>query len=559
MESMKKYLKTEKGKTLAGAVVLALLPVFYALLRCLMDGKGISDLYLPASTWNDELFYYKLTENVVNYGYPQGYFGFNESHGLCLSFAAWSPLLLLSWVIWGLIFGWNLLSPILCNMAFLAIALFLFGMWTRPTWKQILAMACLYGAFTPITRFTLSCIPEAELFALLILFLGLALSCEKKYRGKKVAGMFVLVMLMTWMRPYLILLFLTPYVLWKKQRTLRSGDSPEKPKVSETEKSNEKQNVSKCHVGLTEYVTLLLGSLTVAVYWAVNHFFSAPYLTDLFYTDWIKTYFAEGLLAGIKYTLWKLADSLRTVFRLIGDNLFSQGQQDSAAGCYYLIFLMLFLIVLLKVVIGLKQSRKQETGGSILPEVQMLLCMAGFFVADLLMYRIQEGGRHTLVYIVGCLFLIPFWREKERYPISGILCILFLVILVGRADVPYEFALPYRTEEHAADLARLETQLEKEMRLTADTPNYDNTVIWTVWDSVDGQTRTVDFGAYYAVPTGFGINLCDGGYMDANLEHLQSRYIGTIPGGAFEKRCMEAGGKRIGACDRLVVYDMRPE
>ena len=95
--------------------------------------------------------------------------------------------------------------------------------------------------------------------------------------------------------------------------------------------------------------------------------------------------------------------------------------------------------------------------------------------------------------------------------------------------------------------------------MTADARSYDNTVIWTVWDSVDGQTRTVDFGAYYAVPTGFGINLCDGGYMDANLEHLQSRYIGTIPGGAFEKRCMEAGGKRIGACDRLVVYDMRPE
>ena len=312
MESMKKYLKTEKGKTLAGAVVLALLPVFYAVIRCLMDGKGISDLYLPASTWNDELFYYKLTENVVNYGYPQGYFGFNESHGLCLSFAAWSPLLLLSWVIWGLIFGWNLLSPILCNMAFLAIALFLFGMWTRPTWKQILAMACLYGAFTPITRFTLSCIPEAELFALLILFLGLALSCEKKYRGKKVAGMFVLVMLMTWMRPYLILLFLAPYVLWKKQRARH----------------------------IVEYVTLLIGCVTVAVYWAVNHFFSAPYLTDLFYSDWIKTYFTEGLLAGIKYTLWKLADSLRTVFRLIGDNLFSNGQQDSAAGCYYLIFFL---------------------------------------------------------------------------------------------------------------------------------------------------------------------------------------------------------------------------
>ncbi len=547
MESMKKYLKTEKGKTLAGAVILALLPVFYAVIRCLMDGKGISDLYLPASTWNDELFYYKLTENVVNFGYPQGYFGFNESHGLYLSFAAWSPLLLLSWVIWGLLFGWNLLSPFLCNMAFLAIALLLFGLWTRPTWKQILAIVCLYGAFTPITRFTLSCIPETELFALLILFLGLSISCGKKYDRKKVVGMFVLVMLMTWMRPYLILLFLTPYVLWKKERTLKC------------EGSDGKQNNRVHRVSIVETVTLLLGCVTVAVYWAVNHFFSAPYLTDLFYTDWIKTYFTDGLLAGIKYTLWKLVDSLRTVFRLMGDNLFFQGQQDSAAGCYYLIFLMLFLIFLLKVVIGLKQSYKQETDGSFLLEVQILLCMAGFFVADLLMYRIQEGGRHTLVYIVGCLFLIPFWEEKERYRISGILCILFLVILVGRADVPYEFALPYQTEEHVADLAQLEKQLEKEMRLTADAPSYDNTVIWTVWDSVDGQTRTVDFGAYYAVPTGFGINLCDGGYMDANLEQLQSRYIGTTPGGAFEKRCIEAGGKRIGVCDRLVVYDMRTE
>ena len=547
MESMKKYLKTEKGKTLAGAVILALLPVFYAVIRCLMDGKGISDLYLPASTWNDELFYYKLTENVVNYGFPQGYFGFNESHGLYLSFAAWSPLLLLSWVIWGLLFGWNLLSPFLCNMAFLAIVLLLFGLWTRPTWKQILAIACLYGAFTPITRFTLSCIPETELFALLILFLGLAISCEQKYDRKKVVGMFALVMLMTWMRPYLILLFLTPYVLWKKERTLKC------------EGSDGKQNNRVHRVSIVETVTLLLGCVTVAVYWAVNHFFSAPYLTDLFYTNWIKTYFTDGLLAGIKYTLWKLVDSLRTVFRLIGDNLFSNGQQDNAAGCYYLIFLMLFLIFLLKVVIGLKRSHKQEKDSSFLLEAQMLLCMSGFFVADLLMYRIQEGGRHTLVYIVGCLFLIPFWKEKERYRISGVLCILFLVILVGRADVPYEFALPYRTEKHAADLAQLEKQLEEEMHLSADAPNYENTVIWTVWDSVDGQTRTVDFGAYYAVPTGFGINLCDGGYMDANLEQLQSRYIGTIPGGAFEKRCIEAGGKRVGVCDRLVVYDMKPE
>lgn len=89
----------------AAALLLALVPWICAWVYCLLRGRGLGDIYLPASPWNDELFYYKLTENVISYGYPQGYFGFNESHGLYLSFAAWSPVLLLFWVVWGLFFG----------------------------------------------------------------------------------------------------------------------------------------------------------------------------------------------------------------------------------------------------------------------------------------------------------------------------------------------------------------------------------------------------------------------------------------------------------------------
>lgn len=135
--------------------------------------------------------------------------------------------------------------------------------------------------------------------------------------------------------------------------------------------------------------------------------------------------------------------------------------------------------------------------------------------------------------------------------------VIFLLLFVGRGNIPYEFALPYGSEEHRDDLKNLEEQLEERMELAGDAPNYDNTVIWTAWDSVDGETKTVDFGAYYAVPKGFGINLCDGGYMDVNLETLRSRYIGTVPGGEFEKRCIAAGGREVGRCERLVVYEMR--
>ncbi len=86
--------KREWGTCLR-AVLLALLPVIACLVYCVGKGQGIGQIYLPASERNDELIYYKQVEAILRCGYPQGYFGFNESHALRLSFAAWSPVLML--------------------------------------------------------------------------------------------------------------------------------------------------------------------------------------------------------------------------------------------------------------------------------------------------------------------------------------------------------------------------------------------------------------------------------------------------------------------------------
>ncbi len=522
----------ERWNVAAAAFFLAFVPMICAGLYCLLKGQNFSQIYLPASPWNDELFYYKLTENVLAYGYPQGYFGFNESHGLYLSFAAWSPVLLLFWVAWGFFFGWDLLSPMVCNLALLSISMLLYGVLVKPDKRQSLLIGILYGTFLPVTRFALSCIPEAELFALFILFLGLAISCERLYKGWMMGLMMGLVMLMTWMRPYLILLFLTPAVLIVRRKGWK--------------------------------MLIPTGGImvvTVAAYAAINHFFSAPYLTDLFYTEWIRVYYDQGILAGLRYTVWKLYTSLISVADMIRENLMVENGLISAAGLYYFIFLLLLFLLTVKMI---RRLFYKNWKGFLL-EGQMILCMTGFFVADLLMYRLQEGGRHTLVYIVGCLFLLPFPDKVFGKFKKGLVflpagtALVFLILFLWRGNIPYEFAVPFGDAEQRRDLADLERQLSENMSLTENTPNYDNTVIWTAWDSVNGETKMVDFGAYYAVPKGFGINLCDGGYMDVNLEHLQSRYIGVIPRGEFQKRCQAAGGQIVGSCDRLIVYDMRPE
>ena len=110
----------------AAALFLALVPWICALAYCLLKGESFRNIYLPDSPWNDELFYYKLTEGVLSHEYPQGYFGFNESHGLYLSFAAWSPVLVWPWLLHGMLFGWNLMSPVYCNILLLTLALLLF-------------------------------------------------------------------------------------------------------------------------------------------------------------------------------------------------------------------------------------------------------------------------------------------------------------------------------------------------------------------------------------------------------------------------------------------------
>ena len=156
---MKVFLK-KHGKLLSAAFLLSLLPLICCLVHCGVQGYSIRDVYLPASEWNDELFYFKQVEGILKNGYPYGYFGFNESHAAKLSFAAWSPVLVIPWVLWGFVFGWNLLSPIWCNIFLMGLAIFLFVLLVKPQKKQMLTLAVLYCLFPMFTRYILSGMPE---------------------------------------------------------------------------------------------------------------------------------------------------------------------------------------------------------------------------------------------------------------------------------------------------------------------------------------------------------------------------------------------------------------
>ena len=63
----------------------------------------VTEIFLPVSSWSDEVIYSKQLSAAVQYGAPQGYFGFNESHAAVGTYAAWGPAVFLVYALPGLL------------------------------------------------------------------------------------------------------------------------------------------------------------------------------------------------------------------------------------------------------------------------------------------------------------------------------------------------------------------------------------------------------------------------------------------------------------------------
>ena len=313
--------------TLLKAVLMALLPLLCCLVRTAAEGRSIGQVYLPSSEWNDELFYFKQVEGIVNYGFPRGYFGFNESHALQLSFAAWSPVLVFPWILWGLLFGWNLLSPVICNIVLLTITMFVFVWLVKPTWKQLGILTVLFSLYSLFVRYMLSGMPEVICFSLLILFYGLAMSYLKKESRGKLIAMLVISVLLTLMRPYMLLFLALACYFW----------------ICRNKKAG--------WIG-----SILIVAATGITYALIKHYLGAEYFTPLFYTDWITTFFTDGIGAGFRNLFgtlyWKGLEFYR--------HCIEGGRNGLASGAFFDGYLLVLLILLVQSFLDIRTLRRAK-------------------------------------------------------------------------------------------------------------------------------------------------------------------------------------------------------
>ena len=515
-EHIKKYMRFYK------AALMALIPLVACIVVCAVEGRAIWDVYIPASDWNDELFYYKQVEGMLKYGYPYGYFGFNESHAEVLSFAAWSPVLVWPWLIWGFLFGWNLLSPVYCNIAIMMLVVFLFVWLVKPDRKQMVRIAILFAVFPLFVRYMQSVMPECICFSMLIVFVGFGYAYIHEEKTGHIVGMLVLAGVLTLMRPYMVVFLILPAVLLiRKYKWLGAGIG----------------------AGVT--------GITGVLYVLINKFLAAEYFTPLFDVTWITTYFTDGFAEGVRYT-W---DKLYTKgWDFIGKCM--QGIREGlATGSFFVGFLLVMVIVALYALYKL-YTKEYKTA---LIYGHYGFCCFAMWMALLLMYKMQEGSKHLLTFIAAGLFMIAMMKVK--YSLQTILCcIVFVYLYFFMAIDAYDYQNRYRNDELVAEIQRTEADFHEKLALNMeDVPNYDNNVIWVTHDyhAETGEQMTTDYQVLYGLPAGFGISCCYPDYILDQFDTLQSKYICTPTGGEIDRLCVECGLEVITQGMNVTCYQLR--
>lgn len=521
MPKVVEWFKKKENRILILKLLLALcFPFVLCVCYCLREGAWIGDLHLGSAQNNDILFYYKQVEGMVEYGIPQGFFGYNESAALKGSFGVWGPFVLLPWAIWGKLFGWTMSSPFICNIVALSITFALVVWWIRPNLKQMAISAVMIALFPAFARYTMSNLAELFMFCYVLSFYGLAMSYARKENKGKLIGMFALGSFLVWLRPYMALLLLLPgFFLFLKNKWLGF------------------------------FITAALGFGNVAVYFLISYFLTADYFLQMFDFYLVTSFFQHGFETGVYY----LAQQVRNLF----GELFGHMKQSFIDGAfmgsnYWVLFLLCILISTL--IYRLCKQKEKLYSWVCVHFIFTSLC--GMTVMIMLMQKINETSRHIMAFILvgmvllGCTFEVK-WKDLWKPLLVAVLCI---VLYHYFPDDGKDYQTPIRIQERYEEQVAWQ-EINQKIQLEMDgTPSYANTLIWVFSDKVDGKPAYMSWRHMLSVPAGMGISCCMDSYLIENWDSLKSRYISTLSEGEIAQMCEESGFEKIGEAYGKVLY-----
>ncbi len=309
----------------------------------------VTEIFLPVSSWSDEVIYSKQLAAAVQYGAPQGYFGFNESHAAVGTYAAWGPAVFLVYALPGLLLrGQN--AFLWCNLLFVVLGWTFFARAARLGWKRQLAFAAALAAMNAPIRYVFSAMQEPLHYALMLAVLGCGILARRDKSRAAWAGLCVLCAVATLVRPYEAVLWLFPLLLCRQDR----------------------RRIAVCVAG---------GAVSLGRTLVLMSKFYAPYFFTNVDVSPLQELARGQVVSAVRDVAHKLLDALRTVAEMLADQLANR------SGGQYLLFFLLLGVTLVCLIVDARAGRPVFWKGC------AAVIAVIVFLALLLMYRPVEGSR----------------------------------------------------------------------------------------------------------------------------------------------------------------------
>ena len=458
----------------------------------------VTQIFLPTSSWSDEVIYSKQLAAAVRYGAPQGYFGFNESHAEVGTYAAWGPAVFFVYALPGLLLrGQN--AFLWCNLLFVAAGWTFFALAARLSWKRQAVFALALAAMNAPIRYVFSAMQEPLHYALVLAVLGCGILARRDRNRAAWGVLCALCAVATLVRPYEAVLWLYPLALaWRDRR-----------------------RAAVCVAG---------GAVSLGGTLVLMSKFYAPY----FFTNVDMGALQEAahgrLLEAAKDMARKLIGAMQTVFAAMASDFANR------TGGYYLLLFALLAVVIVCLAVDARRGRPIFWKGCAAVTAVIV------FLALMLMYRPGEGSRHTLV--LDVLLLASLLVEDAR-PTGGTALAAAALALLGVVNLADGYTMPHYSAEWDAEVQQVETVLTH-YRADSDAP-WDNTVAYAFGDPVH-------CGLLYGVPDGMGIQFDEAAYLTDPNHEIYSRYVMTAADTTTAARLDAEGWQVIYQSEKCMIY-----
>ena len=463
----------------------------------------VTEIFLPVSSWSDEVIYSKQLAAAVQYGAPQGYFGFNESHAAVGTYAAWGPAVFLVYALPGLLLrGQN--AFLWCNLLFgLCWAGRFFARAARP---GLQAPAGLCRGAGRHERADPLCVLRHAGAAALCAHAGGA-GLRAFWRGgtnsrAAWAGLCVLCAVATLVRPYEAVLWLFPLALCRQDR----------------------RRIAVCVAG---------GAVSLGGTLVLMSKFYAPYFFTNVDVSPLQELARGQVVSAVRDVAHKLLDALRTVAEMLADQLANR------SGGQYLLFFLLLGVTLVCLIVDARAGRPVFWKGCAAVTAVIV------FLALLLMYRPIEGSRHTLV--LDVLLLAALLVEDAR-PAAGTAAAALVLAALGVLNLADGFTMPRYSAAWDAAVQQIEAALTESRSAVTSADPWDSTVAYAFGDPVH-------CGLLYGVPDGMGIQFDEAAYLTDPAHEIHSRYVLTAADTPTAARLQADGWTVLYESDRGVLYE----